>query len=163
MPPAISVFEQHFLEHYAHVYRTLYRVLGDAQESEDLAQEVFLRLHDTLQKEEVNHPKAWLTQVAVRTALNSIRGRTRRIHRHDQAAKHTQSETTQQTEIALSVRKVLFEALPDQQAHLLMLHAAGLLYEEIADLLGLQRSSMSQLLFRAKRAFASAYQEDRDL
>lgn len=163
MAPDTSIFDQYFLENHDHVYRTLYRVLGDAQESEDLVQEVFLRLHETLHQTELSNPRAWLTQVALHTALNALRSRQRRNHRHDQAAKHNLHEMTQKPELALSVRKVLFEELPDKQANLLVLHAAGLQYEEIADLLDVQRSSISQLLVRAKRAFTAAYQADRDL
>ena len=47
-----------------------YRMVGSFTEAEDLVQEAFLRLH---QEEEVENPRAWLTTVTTRLAIDHLR------------------------------------------------------------------------------------------
>ena len=42
--PALQVFERVFREHYGRVYRTAYTITRKAEDAEDVAQTIFLRL-----------------------------------------------------------------------------------------------------------------------
>src|SRR5688572_4365782 len=74
-----SEFEALFLEHWAHVYRLLCRLVGDPAEAEDLALETFVRLYqkDPLRQNDFNLG-GWLHRVATNLGLHSIRSWKRR-------------------------------------------------------------------------------------
>lgn len=157
---ALSSFEQVFLHHHAKVYRLILRVVGDAQEAEDLTQETFMRLHHHFEKIELERVHHWLHRVAVNFGLKALRGKKRFVvwqHKAGEQAKalYAGQEPGDPLEAAL-VRDVL-RTLSERQAQLLLLHMAGLRYEELAETLEIQRSSVSQLLSRARKAFEKEY------
>src|SRR5512145_389228 len=69
-----SRFEALFMQHWAQVYRLLYRLVGDPVEAEDLALETFVRLYQRypLGGNEFNLG-GWLHRVAINLGLHSIR------------------------------------------------------------------------------------------
>jgi RNA polymerase sigma-70 factor (ECF subfamily) len=61
-------------EHARLVYRVCYSVLRHAEDSEDAAQETFIRVMRNLKKlPEVRDPRAWLARIAWRVALDRRR------------------------------------------------------------------------------------------
>jgi RNA polymerase sigma-70 factor, ECF subfamily len=65
--------------HQRLVYGVALRMLGDRHEAEDLAQEVFMRLHSRLaQLQSDAHLVGWLRQVATRLAIDRLRRGSRR-------------------------------------------------------------------------------------
>ena len=74
-----SGFEALFLEHWARVYRLLYRLVGDPAEAEDLALETFVRLHQRYPpRDDEFNLGGWLHRVATNLGLQSIRSWKRR-------------------------------------------------------------------------------------
>ena len=71
--------ETAFRTHYGRVARIIARVVRDHARAEELAVEVFLKLWRT-RNAQADKVEAWLYRVAVRTALDELRGRTRRAH-----------------------------------------------------------------------------------
>src|SRR5215204_6284586 len=70
-----SGFETLFVEHWVHIYRLLYRLVGDPSEAEDLALETFFRLHKRYPLPENDfNLGGWLHRVATHLGLPSIRG-----------------------------------------------------------------------------------------
>jgi RNA polymerase sigma-70 factor (ECF subfamily) len=68
--------EKVFREHYAMVFRTAYRVAGNATDAEDVLQTVFLRLwRRAADAEPVDHLPSYLHRAAVNAALDLIRSR----------------------------------------------------------------------------------------
>jgi RNA polymerase sigma factor (sigma-70 family) len=59
------------------------------------------------------------------------------------------------------VRSVI-DRLPERERRLLLLHAEGYSYRDIAAALGLNEASMGTLLARARRAFRERYEENSD-
>ncbi len=74
-----ATFETLFHQHYADVYRLLFRMTGTREEAEDLAQETFLRLHRAPHLwHGAQNVRGWLYRVAVNLTYNAARGRSRR-------------------------------------------------------------------------------------
>jgi len=73
-----AAFGELVSEHEKTVLRTAWRLVGNAEDARDIAQEVFLRLHRTLGRLD---PKrgvgAWLYRVTVNLALTALRKRKR--------------------------------------------------------------------------------------
>ncbi len=71
-------FDEIFRRYYATVYGVLARITGSPEEAEDLAQEVFLRLHErqgTLGAD--RNLGGWLYRVAANVGFNAVRSRRR--------------------------------------------------------------------------------------
>src|SRR5438270_5525791 len=80
-----AAFESLFAAEYAIVVAIAYRVLADAHEAEDVAQDVFCQFYRH-HSSEAPWAGAWLHRAAVHTALNHIRRTKRRARRESQEA-----------------------------------------------------------------------------
>ncbi len=159
-----AAFDALFLAHYESVFRQAYRVTGNAQEAEDLAQEAFVRLHrQQFDADREHNVCAWLLKVVTNLAYNAIRGNHRRDQREDvvfddrTAAPDPADEAVrndEQQRVGLVLRQ-----LPERQATLLLLRHAGLSYGELAAALNVAPGSVGTLLARAHAGFAEAYRK----
>ena len=75
-----TMFERLFVAEYARVVAIAGRVLADAHEAEDVAQEVFYTFHRQHPADAPSAP-AWLHAAAAHAALNVLRGKRRRFRR----------------------------------------------------------------------------------
>ncbi len=159
-----AAFERLFVREYARVARIAYRVLGDAAEAEDVAQDVFAsfyRAHDP----EAPYAPAWLYKAAAHTALNAVRGRKRRERRDAIAAGQMERFADPEGEAIASEERAQVRAalarLPDRTATLLVLRHSGLTYDEVAATLGIAVDQVGTRLRRAQDAFKKEVLHDR--
>ena len=143
-------------------------LIGNADEAEDLAQEVFLRVYRTRHK---YTPKAkfstWLFTIANNLAMNAIRDRQRRKTlplevsdsgpvggwptapiSADRAAPPTAG--LQQQELAAVIRAALDELNERQRVAVVLNKFEDMNYAEIADVMGLTAKAVKSLLSRAR-------------
>jgi RNA polymerase sigma-70 factor (ECF subfamily) len=153
-----AAFERLFRAEYGRVVSIAHRVLGDQDEAEDVAQEVFVSFYRA-HRADAQYARAWLHAAAAHAALNALRGRDRRRRREatqalapDAPATDDPAESVAAAETRDEVRAVLGR-LPDRAAALLALRYAGLSYAEIAAALDVRASSIGTLLRRAEEAF----------
>jgi RNA polymerase sigma-70 factor (ECF subfamily) len=152
-------FETVFHAHYDRIARTIARVIGDPARAEELAVEVFWKLW---RNQQALGEKAggWLYRTAVRTGLNELRHRVRRMRYErlsDGAARSlTPEETHAAAEEQEHVRLVL-AGMDSRRAELLLLRGSGLKYEELASALDLNPASVGTLVSRAQQAFRKEY------
>src|SRR5258708_31288977 len=119
-----------FKAEYNRVAGIANRVLADAQEAEDVAQEVFIdfpRLHSA----KAQYPAAWLYRAAAHTALNRVRGNRRREKREHAVAQDEAAQPLDPQPIAANNedRRPLPTALarlPKKPAEVLVLRSSGL-------------------------------------
>ncbi len=155
-------FDTLFISHYHRVYRQVYRIVKSEQEAEDLVQEVFLRLYNHLDEIKLEHVHSWLHRVAINLSLNAIRNR-KRLHNWQQKAmdiKRDGGDVARMNIADDSLVRHCLALLPERQAQLLLLHAAGFSYEELALATGIQKTSVSRLLMRARQAFRKLYNKE---
>ncbi|HVA23170.1 MAG TPA: sigma-70 family RNA polymerase sigma factor [Chloroflexota bacterium] len=171
---AQTAFEGFFREHFAKVHGLLYRVTGNAQDAEDLSQELFLQLSKR-EPPVWDTPVAagWLWKAATHLALNTLRGKRRRVAREDRATRQDLpvrllSERDQdpagsllRKEQRTAVRHALHKLKP-QESLLLLARHSGLSYAEVAAALDLNPASVGTLLSRAERRFKDVYQDQED-
>jgi RNA polymerase sigma-70 factor (ECF subfamily) len=144
------------------------RQLGDRQEAEDLAQEVFLRLYRARHR---YRPRAkfstWLFHVAANVARNAVRSRRRRPCRPSGRLCGPQPDDAfsqrylpdrggdparplERAELAGQVRGAL-EGLAGRQRLALELKCEDRTYQEIASRLALSPEATKSLLYRARQ------------
>ena len=160
-----SGFEALFMEHWAFVYRILYRMLGDPSEAEDLALETFVRLHQRYPPRESEfNIGGWLYRVATNLGLHSIRSWKRRERYEITAGKYALEETEEDSPAAVMARneerrmaRLALAKMNERQSQLLLMRYAGSSYKEIAETLNLAPTSIGPLLVRAEREFEKHY------
>ena len=168
---AVEAFESIFTRYYPLVYRLAYRYVGQVDEAEDIAQEVFMRFYHLppLATNEAQQ-RAWLCRVAINLGLNVLRKRKSRFEQEmhiDTVAQESLLDSAEERnperfvlagEQAERVRSILAQ-LPERQQVCLMLRSIGFSYEEIAEATGIPITSIGSVLARAMQAFRRSYHE----
>jgi RNA polymerase sigma-70 factor (ECF subfamily) len=158
-----DALEAAFDAHWEWVCRTLYKLVGSWDEAQDLALEVFCRLHRQPPRD-WEKLRAWLHRVATNVGLNALRARNRRRRYEEQAEQYRLEQTnprdpvaeTEQQESRLKVHHVLAQMKP-RAAQMLILRHSGLSYREIARAVHVAPGSVGTLLARAEKDFERRY------
>lgn len=153
--------ERLFVTYHATLVRYLTRRLGDRDWAEEVAQETFVR---ALRQETIVNERAWVFAVAHNLVRDGARRDARnRRHLELMAAEARESatpavdQTLEQAEQLALARRALAE-LGERDRQALLLKEEGLDYQEIADVLGIEKSSVGTTLSRARRRVAEAYE-----
>ncbi|SRR5579884_453272 len=154
-------FERLFTGEYRRVVAIAHRIVNDADEAEDVAQEVFLSFmgrHDP----DAPYAPAWLHRAAAHLALNAVRSKRRRTRREEREAVRQERLDApaaldpqghlDRTESRREVREALSRLSP-RHAEILALRYSGLSYAEVADALDCGINHVGTLLRRAEAAF----------
>jgi RNA polymerase sigma-70 factor (ECF subfamily) len=144
------------------LFSIAYRMVGSVSEAEDIVQDSFLRFHRAVREgAEVESPKAYLSAITTRLAVNHLRSARVRRERYvgtwlpeplltdaaDDAAQH--AETADSVSMAFLV---LLESLsPVERAVFLLREVFGYGYDEIARVVGKSEDNCRQLATRARR------------
>jgi RNA polymerase sigma-70 factor (ECF subfamily) len=149
------------------VINTCYHLLGNRQDSEDVAQEVFLQVYKSAGKfRQEARLSTWLYRIAVNRSLNFIRDRKRfRWLKNLSSLLESQSDrindlpasdsdrpdvALEEKERSLVVQKAI-DSLPVKQKAAFVLHKyEGLSYQQIAEIMHRSLSSVESLIHRAK-------------
>ena len=132
-----------------------YRMVGSLSEAEDLVQEAFLRLH---QEDEVENPKAWLTTVTTRLAIDHLRSA--RVRREEYPgtwlpepvlADPAPDAAVRAESLSLAVLVLLESLTPVERAVFVLREAFDYGYDEIAAIVGKSEANCRQLAARARR------------
>ncbi|GAA3395633.1 RNA polymerase sigma-70 factor [Cryptosporangium minutisporangium] len=154
-----------------------YQMLGSVSEAEDVVQEAFLRVHQTLQRDEqISSPRAYIATLVTRLAIDQLRSA--RVRREQYVGEWlpepvvTEPSPAEQAETADSLSLaflVLLESLsPQQRAAFLLREVFDYPYPEVADILGTTVDGARHLVARARaqlherrpRYYASRRQRD---
>lgn len=148
---------------YQDLVRFLHRLVWDADQAEDLAQETFVRAL----RETPDNPRAWLFRVATNLAHDEARTRTRR-RRHlvllkgEAEARQTHgddpADLAERRDRQAAVRQALAR-LSERDRTVLLLWDAGLDYQDIARQTGLAPGAVGTTLARARRKLVAAYDD----
>lgn len=152
----------------------MHHLVGNAEEAEDLAQEVFLRVYRNRKK---YTPQAkfstWLFTIANNLALNALRNRSRKpvvpLNPHDseQSGKRPEEQLVRdhgvtpsfglrQAELAERIRAAL-DTLNERQRMAVVLNKfEDMNYAEIAEVMGLTTKAVKSLLSRARARLRDA-------
>ena len=144
------------------LFSIAYRMVGSVSEAEDLVQEAFLRLHRALADgAEIVSPKAYLSAVTTRLAIDHLRSARVRRERYvgawlpeplvtgAEADPASHAETADSLSLAFLV---LLERLSPLQRAVFLLHEVfGYGYAEIAGLVGRSEDNCRQIAARARR------------
>jgi RNA polymerase sigma-70 factor (ECF subfamily) len=146
-----DAFEQLVHRFQRRVYSFAYRYVRDADEAQDLAQEVFLRLYRKLGRFDPRRPfEPWLWRVAANVCANY---RSKRVSTPApvQGADEEVAAASDPTLFEETTLGAALSLLPPGNRHLLALHyQADMPLAEIADTLGVSQVTVKSRLYRAR-------------
>ena len=161
--------ERLFRDYHAMLVRYLTRRLGDRDWAEEVAQETFVR---ALRQESIVNERSWIFAVA----NNLVRDDARRVSRQrcqlelmaaeareeeQDQPEETQELTPELAQQSADARRA-FETLAERDRQALLMKEEGLDYGEIAEVLGIEKSSVGTTLSRARRRLAETYEALQD-
>ena len=149
------------------VLNLVYRMLRDATEAEDLAQNVFVQVYRSAPRYRVSSKfSTWLFTIARNLCLNEIRRRGRHpadsIHaahpdqedqpwqQFEDKATFTAPESLLQDELAEKIEQALAQLPENQRTAILLCRRDELSYEDIAEVLGCSLSATKSLIHRGR-------------
>jgi RNA polymerase sigma-70 factor, ECF subfamily len=171
LPDDTRAFEVLVGRYKTRVFAKAYRLLGDSQEAEDQAQEVFLKVYRGIKQ--LNHPEqlmSWIYQITTNTCLDALRKQRRRpattpldngdtIQNGGATPAELDTESTQPDELVIQQeqRRCLEETLrrlqPVQRSILVLRDVDDCAYDEIANVLQLGLSAVKMRIHRARLRF----------
>lgn len=152
-------FDAFFYAHYERTARAVARVVGDPARAEDMAAEAFWKLWRNPQAQGDN-AGGWLYRTALRMALNELRRDARRNRYESLWDAAEESLSPEEAHAAAEERehvRMVLSVLDQRQAELLLLRSSGLSYDQIANAVDVNPSSVGTLLSRAQQAFRKEY------
>jgi RNA polymerase sigma-70 factor (ECF subfamily) len=152
------------------VYNLCYRMLHNAGDAEDAAQETFLRAYKHLSRYDRNRPFAtWLLSIAAHYCIDQTRKQRMTLISMDENPYLNLSDGAPGPESSVSraeqdsrVRALLEGLSPVDRAAIVMYYWYDFSYLEIAEALSLTNSAVKSRLHRARRSMAEAWIERKD-
>jgi len=139
-----------------YLFAIAYRMLGSVAEAEDVVQEAFLRYHEA--DPDAESPKAYLTTVTTRLAIDQLRSARARREVYpgewlpeplveDDAARHAETADS----LSLTFLHLLEKLAPVERAVFLLREVFDYPYDELARIVGKSPENCRQILARARR------------
>ena len=152
------------------IYNLCYRMLGEAGEAEDAAQEAFLRAYTRLSRYDPQRSfKTWLFSIASHHCIDRLRKRRFAWLSLDEPPpahpalrdREPEPETAVvQREREAQISQLLARLPPDDRAVVVMRYWYEMSYEEISEATGATVSSVKSRLHRARRALGDLLAPD---
>ena len=156
---AFAMTEDEFRAFYDRTARALWaylsRISGDRQAAEDLLQEAYYRLlRASVMFETDAHRRHYLYRIATNLVHDSRRGTRPAFDDATDPSEIAAPVSAADAERRADVRRAFRRLKPRERTLLWLAYAQGSTHHEIANMLGLKRSSIKLLLFRARRKLA---------
>ncbi len=137
------------------LFRFARRFMGKIEESEDVVQDVFIKLWSDKEKiKEYRSLEAFAMVITKNLCLDKLKAKKNRViiqGSHDDATEETPYTTTEMTDTMQHVHR-LIAALPEQQRMIIHLRdIEGMDFEEIAGVLNMEMNAIRVSLSRARR------------
>jgi len=163
-----AAFDTLFLKYQDYVYNIIYGIVGSAEESRDLTQEVFVQVYRALPKFRQGARFAtWLYRIAVNRAVDAARGARRWrflpfLGEPSLANRAADPDMEPEKMFARgeersAVQEALLRCPLSHREALVLRYYRGLSLEEIAETLGCTVAAAKVRLHRARRVFKESY------
>jgi len=144
------------------VFNLCYRMLGNAEDAEDAAQETFLRAYKSIRRYDLERPfSTWVLSIAAHYCIDLVRRRRFQVVSIEDLTVPDIPDMSPGIEANLSkkeeqqgIRKLLERLDPTDRAAVVMYYWYDFSYEEISRALSLTESAVKSRLHRARRAMA---------
>lgn len=171
----VEDFELLVLEHQKLVYNIALKMVGNAHDAEDVAQDAFVKAYNSLQNFRGDSKfSVWIYRLTSNVALDFLR--TKKRHNHISFSQYNTEDEPMEIEVSDSryapetefekkelqeaVNRGLLELPPDHREILLLRELSGLSYDEIAERLELEYGTVKSRIFRARKKLCNILEKD---
>lgn len=162
--PALT-WERIVEEHSGRVYRLAYHLTGNQHDAEDLTQDVFVRVFNSLSQYKPGTFEGWLHRITTNLFLDRMRRKKRirfdfmadddaSVATADSFDRHERSgqpeEAFDMSHLGDDIVAALADLQPEYRAAVVLSDIEGLSYEEIAVTLGIKMGTVRSRLSRAR-------------
>jgi RNA polymerase sigma-70 factor (ECF subfamily) len=175
----MAAFDQLVVKHKDKLFNMVYWLLGDYQEANDCAQEIFIKVFKSIKKFRFESSfSTWLYRIAINTCKNKLKSsayrwkkKTVSLENPDGSKQDKRSYEIQngspspENKLEKKERIMLIQkavnALPQEQNRVVVLRdIQGLSYQEIADITGLNLGTVKSRLARARLVLRERLKKD---
>jgi RNA polymerase sigma factor (sigma-70 family) len=136
--------------HSGKLYGFALKFLRNAEDAQDIVQDVFEKLWINRKKVEVEKAKAWMFTTAHNAMINYVMKKQRMILPGDELIPETAKSERSSFESSQVVDRAVSILPPVQKSIILLRDLEGYTYDEIGDILELSPSQVKVYLFRAR-------------
>ena len=167
-----AAFEELMKRYQQPVFTIIYRMIGKYQDSEDIAQDVFLTVYQKLyQFDQTKNFSPWLYRIAVNTCITAMRKKKKvvNISLHEDFSEQIEPnydyskfdpQTILEQKELREVIKSSIEKLPENYKIVIVLrYDMGLTNQEIADILHITKDNVEVKIHRARKALRKIIME----
>lgn len=150
-----GAFEELVRRYQGRLYNLAYRLTGDAEDAQDLAQEALFKAYSALRTFRTGERfSPWVYKIATNLCISHLRRRRPQVALDEQSpfvdGSPSPEDVAEQKELRETVQRAI-TALPEQyRAVILLRHQQDLPYSDIAQALGLPIGTVKTHLFRAR-------------
>ena len=146
-----SAFEEIVRRHQYRVYNLAYRMLRDHDDAEDLTQEAFLRVFQSLPRLRDDRALgAYITRVAANLCLTWLRTRRRHPEQTTNPTDLASVPAPAGSELHEQLRAAVSDLAPKYRLAITAFYLEGCSYEEAAHILGITPRALKTRLYRAR-------------
>jgi len=146
-----SAFEEIVRRHQDRVYNLAYRMLRNHEDAEDLTQEAFLRVFESLSRLRDDRALgAYITRVTANLCISWLRTKRRRSEQTADPAQLASIPASGDSELQAQLRAAVSELAPKYQLAITAFYLEGRSYEEAAYALGISTRALKTRLYRAR-------------
>lgn len=154
-------FEQVYIPLFPVIYRVAYRIVGSAEQAEDLCHEAFLKYMERARPlPDLQQTKYWLIRVVRNLSLNVEKRRGRETRAYERVrrfgAMHAEGaeDVVMREETRSTVQRALGCLPHAMRTALVLKEYAGLNYREIGSIMGISEGNVKVRVFRARERLA---------
>ncbi len=174
----VAAFNQLVRGYQAQVYRTAYRVLGDAASAQDATQDAFISAYKHLRAFRGGSFKAWLLRIVTNACYDQLRVKQRRPAASldamlldpdnpapglERAASESPQDFAERQELGATIQRGLATLPHDQRMTLVLVDIEGVSYEDAADALATNVGTVKSRLSRARAALRDFLVQQQEL
>ncbi len=169
-----KAFEVIVKKYQNRVANLIFKIIGDSDIVEDLTQEVFLRVFESLKEYKFSSaPYTWIYRITVNICIDEIRKRqrSRAYSLFDVLSQNPKAEPSyspveknvERSEMREIIEKAMSKLPPEYKTVIILRDFEDLPYEEIAKILKISIGTVKSRIFRARKLLAEYLKEYRGI
>ena len=149
-----NAFEVLVIRYEKSVYNAAYRMLNSAEDAQDVAQTVFLKVFEHIDQFDPERlPFSWIYRIALNESINWLKGRNRLAPIEEDVSDDCNGPERQagRQQLSEGMQAALMTIGPDYRAVIILKHVLGCSYLEISETLDVPEKTVKSRLYTARQ------------